>query len=278
MTGGGLSGAEHYVRDLKRAVDRQFSEVFGLCGYCVMDMSTGRTVGLRDDVVMPTASTIKIAVLLALGHKVHQGTLKWGDLVPVEEKHRTGGSGVLRSLSGPIQLTVWDLAVLMISYSDNIATNICIDLAGMEYTNDLVGTLGLQETLLRRKMMDEDAWRRGDENVSTPGELVALLAAIENRNGVDESVSSAVIEIMKAQRKGMLGEVVPRDIPVANKPGGLAHVKVDAGLIYFPNRAFAVSVMGAFLSDDDSRKLTNAARVAVDGMKLLATCSELGRA
>lgn len=180
--------------------------------------------------------------------------------------------------TAPAIMTVWDLAVLMISYSDNIATNICIDLVGMEYTNDLLRTFGLRKTHLRRKMMDEDAWRRGDENVSTPGELVALLAAIENRNGVDESVSSAVIEIMKAQRKGMLGEVVPRDIPVANKPGGLAHVKVDAGLIYFPNRAFAVSVMGAFLSDDDSRKLTDAARVAVDGMKLLATCSELGRA
>ena len=56
----------------------------------------------------------------------------------------------------------------MISLSDNTATNICIDLATMDLVNETM-VFGLTNTLLRRKMMDIEAARRGDENVSTPG-------------------------------------------------------------------------------------------------------------
>src|SRR6185295_3241795 len=100
--------------------------------------------------------------------------------------------------------------------------------------------LGLTGTKLRRHMMDTDAARRGDENVSTPDEIARLLTAMPPEG----------IELLKKPKASRLRKALPPDVAAADKPGELDGVRVDAGIVYAKNRPFVLSVMTTFLKDD----------------------------
>ena len=106
----------------------------------------------------------------------------------------------------------------MISLSDNTATNICIDLATMDLVNETMRSLGLTNTLLRRKMMDIEAAKRGDENVSTPGELATLMAKIQERDGIPEAVAEDVLSILSLPKTGPFTLGLPSDIRGPTNP------------------------------------------------------------
>ena len=75
----------------------------GVMGYSVRDLKTGRKAGFREDVLFPTASTIKIHILLGVAIRVHRGELDWAQRVVVEDEDKVGGSGVLAT--SPTRLT-----------------------------------------------------------------------------------------------------------------------------------------------------------------------------
>lgn len=248
----------------------------GVVGYSLLDLSTGKRLGFLDNVVFPTASTIKIAVLLGLASKVHDGQLSWEERIKIEGP-KVFGSGILSHLKFPLDMALWDVASLMISLSDNDATNICIDLAEMDYVNDLLVSLGLTETKLRRKMMDEEAVKRGDENVSTPFELTTLLAILYRKEKLPAQVCEDVLTLLKLPKDGPFTKALPSNVERANKPGGLAHVSVDSGIIYLPRRPFVLTVMGSYLSDNPEETTARVIRVAYKYMSLLDKCTEYGR-
>ena len=250
----------------------------GVMGYSVRDLKTGRKAGFREDVLFPTASTIKIHILLGVAIRVHRGELDWAQRVVVEDKDKVGGSGVLGHFTYKADLALRDVAALMISLSDNTATNICIDLATMDLVNETMRSLGLTNTLLRRKMMDIEAAKRGDENVSTPGELATLMAKIQGRDGIPEAVAEDVLSILSLPKTGPFTLGLPSDIKRANKPGGLGNLSVDAGVIYpTPDRPFALAVCGSFLPGQPEEATADVVRKAFEYMRILAECTELGR-
>ncbi|MGI6633039.1 MAG: serine hydrolase [Bacillota bacterium] len=256
---------------------RESCEQAGVMGYSLQDLKTKRRAGFREDVLFPTASTIKIAILLALAIRVHKGDVSWTDRVVVEDGVKVGGSGVLGHFLHKADLAVQDVAALMICLSDNTATNICIDLATMEFVNETMKSLGLTNTKLRRKMMDIEAAKRGDENVSTPGELAELVARIHNRDGVPEKVAEDVLQLLELPKNSPFTLALPENVRRANKPGGLGNLSVDAGIIYLPDRPFALAVCGSFLPGKPEQAVASVVRKAFGYMELLAGCTELGR-
>jgi beta-lactamase class A len=251
----------------------------GVIGYSLLDLRTGKTAGFREDVLFPTASTIKIAVLLGLTTRVHRKELSWEQRFSVGPENKVGGSGILSLLKHQVDLSLWDLASLMIALSDNHATNICIDLAGMSLVNDLLDGLGLTRTRLRRKMMDLEAVKRGNENVATPHELTLLLEKLYRAQGIPTAVAADVLKILELPKSGPFADALPPDVRRANKTGGLSRVRVDAGVIYLPGRDFCLAVMGSFLieGEKDDQPVTEVVASAYRHMALLADCNELGR-
>jgi len=157
------------IKDVDRNLD-------GVLAVAILDLSTGQKYLFHADEVLPTASSIKIAILAELYHQVQQGKLKLGDLYTLQSSDLVGGSGVAGALTpGVTRLTLRDVAALMISVSDNSATNVIIDRIGMENVNALLDSLGLTHTRLRRKMMDVKAAAEGRENIATPREMMLLL-------------------------------------------------------------------------------------------------------
>src|SRR5262249_41445795 len=146
-----------------------------------------------------------------------------------------GGSGVLFELDTPT-LSLRDYATLMVIVSDNTATNVLIDVLGMDKIAARMAALGLPGTKLRRRMIDLAAARRGDENVSTPAEIVRLLEIIAKGEGLSSSSRDQALALLKKPKASRLRRALPAGIDAADKPGELEGVRVDAGIVFAKNR------------------------------------------
>ena len=193
------------------AVDRGLD---GVLGVSVRDIKTGAALDIRADERFPTASAIKPAILLELFHQAEAGRI---DLLATTTPaaKRVGGGGVLQELGDRVTLTWRDLAVLMMAWSDNEATNLLIDKVGLEAVNRRLDALGLARTRLRRRMMDLEAARRGNENVSTPRELRRLMEAVDEGAGFSPA-RAADLRTLASVRKWE--PPVPRAAP--GRPAG----------------------------------------------------------
>jgi hypothetical protein len=120
----------------------------------VIDVATGERIGVNDTLTFPQGSAIKIPLLIELYHQDDAGALKLPTRVPVRLADRTGGSGLLQNLGdGTSELSLGDLAMFMITVSDNTATNLLIDRVGMEKVNATTRALGVPDVKLQRKMI-----------------------------------------------------------------------------------------------------------------------------
>ncbi|MFZ0959214.1 MAG: serine hydrolase, partial [Candidatus Sulfotelmatobacter sp.] len=151
----------------------------GVMGVALEDLTTGDQFFLHENEVFAQASSIKIAVLAELYRQAQQGKLKLTDLYTVQASDLVADSNIMGGLTpGVTRITLRDLATMMVAVSDNSATNVLIDRVGMENVNAMLDSLGLSHTRLRRKMMDLNAAKQGRENISTPREMMTLLAAL----------------------------------------------------------------------------------------------------
>jgi beta-lactamase class A len=216
-------------------------------GVAILDLTDQRSFYLNADAVYPTASTIKITVLAELYSQHERATAggsgaKLGDLYTVDAKDNVGGEGVLGAMTpGVTRLTNRDLATLVVSLSDNSATNVLIDRVGMDNVNTWLTRLGLKETRLRRHMMDVTAAQEGRENTATPRELVTMLRAIHAGRVLNKTTTEDFFKMLSMQKSGYIARLLPADLVVANKPGNLDGVRNDAAIVFVPGRPFAIA-------------------------------------
>ncbi|HUV33282.1 MAG TPA: serine hydrolase, partial [Candidatus Desulfaltia sp.] len=155
----------------------EYPAVIGLHSVSLSDPDD--ELSLNADEVFPTASIIKMPVLVEFYRQAEEGALDPGEVRALEEGDKVGGSGVLQHLrAGTTGLTLEDYARLMINLSDNTATNVVIDLVGVDNVNRLLQGLGFDLTRLVRKMQAKGLDPDRVENLSTPMELTGLMEAI----------------------------------------------------------------------------------------------------
>ena len=263
---------------LEDRVTRKIGKFAGVAGAAVKDLTSGRTLSVNGDEVFPTASTIKIHILTQLLARAERGELDLDEPMRITSDLHVPGSGVLASMERDVELTVLDVAVLMIIVSDNTATNLCIDMAGIDGTNALLRGMGLTATTLRRKMQDKAAVARNDENVSTPVECVAMLEHLQ-AGRPSPRVAEQCLAILKKSKVSPLAQVIPNSIPLANKPGGMDRVRCDAGIVYLPNRPYAIAVMTKFALGNvqqQDRFIVDVADTVHRTMLALDTTNEFG--
>ena len=168
----------------------------------------------------PQASSIKLAVLYELYRQAEEGRHRPRRGRRAPPLPRVGGGGVLQELGDRVSLTWRDLAVLMMGWSDNEATNLLIDSVGLDAVNRRLDALGLPATRLRRKMMDLEAARRGRENVShARARCARLVEAIHARRGLLARARRGPAATVAAVHEGL---AVPRAAAGRPARGGQA--------------------------------------------------------
>jgi beta-lactamase class A len=276
-----LAGQTSPAAELKAKFERRVQEITapldGVAGYLFLDLTSGDRIAHLERETFPTASTIKLAIVYELFKQADEGKIRLDETITLDRAKAVGGSGVLFELGTPT-LAIRDYAALMVTLSDNTATNILIDRLGMENIAARMQGLGLNATKLRRHMMDTAAARRGDENVSTPDELVRLLQAMYGAADARHGVPSAAIELLKKPKESRLRKGLPPDVATADKPGELDGVRVDAGIVFAKNRPYVFCVMTTFLKNDaeGERAIEEISRAAYEYFSRLAD-GPLGR-
>ena len=226
---------------LVEAVAEDYPAVIGLHAVSLHDPEA--SFSLKPDEVFPTASIIKVPVLLEFYRQAEEGTLDPAEVRPLREEDKVGGSGVLQHLSaGSTSLTLEDYARLMINLSDNTATNVVIDTVGMDNVNQLLESLGMEVTRLTRKMYAKGLDSDTVENLSTPRELTRLMEMIHRQEGLSLHVCEKALDVLKLYKTGVIRDVLPVGISVADKSGWMGGVECDTGIVYLP-KPYAITVM-----------------------------------
>src|SRR5437016_4963590 len=195
-------------KKLEARVEEITSRLDGVMGVAILDLTDGRILLRNADHVFPAASSIKLAILLELYRQDQearagaQGKVKLDDIYTFDPKDLVEDSQIMAGLTpGVTRVTNRDLAQFMVAVSDNAATNILIDRVGRDNVNATLRGLGLTKTMLRRKMMDIGAARRGDENVATAQEMARLVDAIYKGKALSTELTAGFIKQLKALKK-----------------------------------------------------------------------------
>jgi len=245
------------------------------------NLDTGAVYSLGGDERVRTASTIKLAVMVEAFARVAEGKAKWDDEVVLTKSVRYAGSGVLQDLADGLRLRLRDAVVLMITVSDNTATNLAVEYLTADAVNDRMASLGFKDTRLMRKVGGGGESREGklEENKrfglgrSSPREMVTLLEKLERGEVAGAAASKEMIELLKKEKYSDGLFRWNWKLPVANKTGALDRLRSDVGVIYTPRGRVAVAVTcddmpEADWTDDNPALLlmSRLSRLLVDGL------------
>lgn len=198
---------------------------------------------------IPSASTIKVLIMVEAYKRSLAGKLDLNEKINIYNAEKVEFS--LISEMNTNQYTIKDLILLMMTISDNTATNVLIGLLGMEDINNTGKELGLEGTILQRKMMDFEAAKKGRQNLTTPTDLIILVEKLYKNEIL---TPSACDEMLKIMRTTVSRDFMMRDLPVeircAHKPGELDGINHDVGIVYTPMGDYALGIFATGLKDN----------------------------
>ena len=189
-------------------------EIEGECGVYVSIPETGEKFCLNADFQVYAASTIKVPVLCLLFRDAEQGRVDLSQTMVVAKENRVGGSGILQSLRPELEMSIFDLASLMMVLSDNIATNQIIDVVGMDRVRDFCKEKGLYNTWIWQKMIHQgpppaDMPAGLIPNATTAADLGVLMEQIAAETIISPASCRKIMQIMAGQRLGRLQVPLP---------------------------------------------------------------------
>ena len=155
-------------------------------------------------------------------------------------------------------MRVSDLALHMIATSSNLATNLLLDLIGLETVQRTIERFSLTGLDIRRGVEDEKAFEHDIVNRVTANGLVALLRLIAEEQAYSPELSREMLDILHQQefRKGIPARL-PRDVRVAHKTGDISTVAHDAGVVYAPGRKpYVIAILTEWAAEAGSRSST----------------------
>jgi beta-lactamase class A len=213
-------------------------------GVAVRELGTSEAWESGGGTVLPAASTIKLAILAALYREVDEGRIDLDTEVAVESGVKVQGSGVLTWMKDGLRIPIRDVAYLMISISDNTASNMLIDLVGMDRIRATVADLGLPDMALNRRFLGRMPGPGEPENVTSAADLADLLVAIwEDRAASPESCAAMRETLKLQQHRDRIPRFLPDSFTFGGKTGTVGNVAHDAGVVETPKGLLAIGVM-----------------------------------
>lgn len=199
--------------------------------FFIQNLHTKENWNYQTDVIIPSASLIKMFLLAESMRRVKEGRLDLHDTIEVQQGDVTAFS-VLEFLD-PRSYTVEELLRLMIVYSDNTATNVLMDFLGMGQINECIKTLGYRNSVLKRKMMDFQSAKEGRENLTSISEMADLMQRLYTGSLLGQPYDEQMLCIMKGQADECMMRVwLPDEITIARKSGELDCLDHEIAIVY----------------------------------------------
>lgn len=201
-----------------------------------IDLASGKGFSIAGSSKRVSASMIKLVILGELLQEAAGGSVSLNQQVTIGSGQVVGGTGVIQNMNTPVTLPLSDVATYMISNSDNTATNVIIDMVGMDAVNAWAAKTGLAASSLNRRMMDTSAIANGVENYMSTDDAAKVLQMVYSNTFVNAQMSSFALDALKQQAIDQgVADGVPSGTVVAHKTGSLANVENDAAIVYAPS-------------------------------------------
>lgn len=238
------------------ALEKSFG---GRLGLMAKNLKTGQTLDYKATEKFPAASVIKLPIMVEYFYQVAEGQLRPYQTAILSDANKWGGSGLLQYFQGRSEQKLIDAVMMMITISDNTATNLVIDALGRSHQEKLAAVnrrmtqLGLKNTRLLNKLMSWETKTDATESirygvgVATPEDMVLLLEKMYTGALVDSTTCQQMIELLSRQ---FYNAMIPRLLPiettpglrVAHKTGSVTGVRNDVGLVLSPQVDFALAI------------------------------------
>jgi beta-lactamase class A len=241
----------------------------GIVGISVRNLSTGESLSIRGDETFSSASLVKVPILVTLLDEVAQGRMRLDERSTMIARDQVGGSGVIKHLASGTSLTLEDLAWLMITLSDNTATNLLLDKLDIRTVGLKMEALGLPHSKVHSKTFRRHTSIAMDSSVlygfgvMTPDETTQLFTLLHEGRAVSPALDSLALDMLHAnQDYNMMVRWLPPATPVAHKTGSVDESRNDCGIMYSPAAPIALCVMTRE-NADTSYAVDNAAHLLI---------------
>jgi len=221
---------------LRTSLDALADQHRGVVGYTVTVLETGERIERRGDEPFPTASLIKVPILVALFDEVEKGNIALDDRVRVLKVDKVPGSGMLQHFHDGLEVTIGDLAMLMITISDNTATNMLLDRVPMRRVWEKMEALGLPRTkvhsksFLRITSVSPDSSAKYGLGVTTPNEMAQLYTLLAQGKAVSAKADSTMLAIMRRTQSEEKLQRFAGGVRAAHKSGETEQVRTECTL------------------------------------------------
>ena len=244
-TGNAASPASFQRADtagLHRTLDSLADRHQGVVGYTVHNLDTGERLERRGDETFPTASLIKVPILVTVYDLVEKGTLSLDDPINVLKIDKVVGAGLLQYMHDNATITIHDAAWLMTTISDNTATNLLLDRIIIRRVWDKMEKLGLphskvhSKSFLRNSSVAMDSSVKYGLGVTTPNEMARLFALLSDGKAVSPKADSAMLDILAHNEDSEKLQRFITGLDVPHKTGDTDKVRTECGLFPLQSR------------------------------------------
>lgn len=235
----------------------------------VRDIETETEFEISGQRAFHAASTIKIAVLLAVFKACDDGRFRLDDPLHVRnhflsvvdgtpfqlDQQSDGFPQLYRSIGRTEK--IGKLADCMITSSSNLATNLLLDFVTVDYAREVLRAANIRGVELRRGVDDERAHEKELNNETTALGLVDLFAALRGEFLSKTSREAAINILLRQRFTAMIPAMLPSHASVAHKTGEISTACHDAGIVYLPERQpYIVAILTEVSAESENRRET----------------------
>lgn len=229
---------------LERILQNKVRNFKGTVGLVIEDLDNEWRISFNKDTPIPSASLVKVPIMLACFYAAEDGKIHLSDEVRIKPSDKAPGSkGLVNKASGYV-FTVEELFRPMITESNNTAANALIDLLGFDASNEYFKKMGLKNTNIARKMLDFEKRKDGEENYTTAQDMAYLLEGLYHESILNKDASRKCMELLGQQK---INDRIPKELPrgtlIAHKTGLEKYVCHDAGIVFTDKGNFLICIL-----------------------------------
>jgi beta-lactamase class A len=230
---------------LRRQLDSISDAHHGVVGYTVVNLDTGERLARRGDEPFPTASLIKVPIAIAVMDQVALGQLSLDDRITVLRIEKVPGAGMLQFLHDGAEITIRDAMWLMLTISDNTATNLLLSRVEIRRVWEAMEKRGLPRTkvhskvFLRLASVAPDSSVKYGLGVTTPNEMARLFTLLAERKAVSPAADSVLLDMLEHNEDGELLQRYADGVRAAHKTGATDAVRTECSVFFLQTRVVA---------------------------------------
>jgi beta-lactamase class A len=222
-------------QDLAAKLNNLVEDFRGDAGIYVRHLKTGETVEIQADSLFPTASMIKVPILLKTFDMIERGELDYDSVLTwyADSINYPYEYGILYSFEDGKTIPLDEVVSLMITYSDNHAALWCQKLAGGTEINEWLDHHSFKNTRVNSRTEGRKSdWEKYGWGQTTPGEMAQLLVLIREGRAVSPAASEEMYRVLtRIHLKNEALSQIPPYIQSASKQGGVDESRSEVVLV-----------------------------------------------